>query len=116
MVHDTGSNSDEATQYNVLVVTHAALLRVFLQRLIGADRLQQHPDVVYKFDNNDTGIPINNRLDIPNASYTKLRIDIVQDHVHPPSSQESTDTVVPLIQRVEIERFTSTDHYQYIIP
>ena len=129
--------TDTTTQYDVLVVTHAALLRVFLQRFLGTDQLQQHPEVVYKYDNNDAGIPINNRLYVPNTSYTILNVELA---IHPqqqfslasppllgsntqihecndPSRTvllEDMATGRPIIQRVEIERFTSTDHYQYI--
>ena len=136
ILHD-GSNT---TPYNVLVITHAALLRVFLQRLIGIDQIEQHPEVVYKYDshNNATGISVNRRFNIPNTSYTILNLDI---NVHPhPQQPVSTPPILdsaapkihmyddmgqqlpqgdmdrgPIIQHVEIERFTSTDHYLYII-
>ena len=118
-------------QYNVLAVTHAALLRVFLQRLIGRDQLQQHPDVVYKYDNNDAGIPSNNRFHIPNTSYTILNVYFTptprkpstsssilgqQSHEYndPGQAQSGSIDRATMIQRVDIERFTSTDHYQYL--
>ena len=118
----------DASPYNVLVVTHAALLRVFLQRLLSPDQLQQHPEVVFKYDNNDTGIPINNRLHVPNTSITILNIDIalppspilvtapIHDRNDDPQ-QPIGDSILttPIIQRIDIERFTSTDHFQYII-
>jgi broad specificity phosphatase PhoE len=130
MLHDETSS----TIYNVLVITHAALLRVFLHRLIGIDKLQQHPEVIYKYDNNDSGIPINNRLHIPNTSCTILNLDIAYHPQQPASSspilsstahiqecddqrqsqQEDIDRV-PIFRSVEIEQFTSTDHYQYIM-
>ena len=127
--------NNTVTPYNVLVVTHAALLRVFLQRLLGTHTLQQHPEVVYKYDNNDTGIPIQNRLHIPNTSCTILRIDVAIPQPPPLPSRLHSTTVPtfepndpsqqlpqrvngatsPILQRVDMERFTSTDHFQSMV-
>jgi broad specificity phosphatase PhoE len=104
--------------YNVLIVTHAALLRVFLQRLIGAERLQQQTEVVYKHDDiNDTALPGNNRLDIPNTSLTILTIRSDRNVLRPNSSGKATaddmNGANPQLN-IDIERFTSTDHLDLI--
>jgi broad specificity phosphatase PhoE len=54
--------------YNILVVGHSAILRVFLTRLLGQNVLRNHPNAVYT----KAGV----KLDIPNASLTIVDIAI----------------------------------------
>lgn len=98
-------NLDEDTSdnvLNVLVVSHSGLLRVFLERLLGRNTLQQHPDA--KFEER-SGVQL---FSIPNTSLTILKIDVstlterskAEDH----SSWAASDAV-------QIEQLANTEHY-----
>jgi broad specificity phosphatase PhoE len=84
--------------HNVLVVTHGALLRVFLQRLFGHERLRERGDVTSK--RNDDGN--SSRLDIPNTSLTIIDIHI---NVH------TSD-----VASVDVHCFANTEHYTLMNP
>ena len=87
---------------NVLVVTHSGLLRVLLERLVGVQRLQQHPDA--RFDNKN-GVPV---FFIPNSSLTILKINL-SNRTPETSSGDNSSYIAEAA--VQIEQLTSTEHY-----
>jgi broad specificity phosphatase PhoE len=72
--HSTEGACDETTDVpstnrsrNVFVLSHSGILRVFLQRLIGKDRLYKHPNA--RFDKSG-------RFYLPNTSVTILDVEL----------------------------------------
>ena len=83
-----------STCFNVLAFTHGALLRTFLQRLLGQERLKCHSDARYKtVDSSNENVA---RLDIPNTSVTILDVHI--------------DTTTLEIVETDIVQLASTQH------
>jgi broad specificity phosphatase PhoE len=86
---------------NVLAVTHGALLRLFLKRLIGEERLRDCCDACFKTVAGSNGQE-ELRLDVPNTSVTVLDIHI--------------DAHTFEIVRTEIVQLTSIEHFELIGP
>jgi broad specificity phosphatase PhoE len=104
---DTRDDGDKVL--NVLVISHSGLLRIFLERLLGTQRLQQHPEARFEEKN---GVPA---LSIPNSSLTILNIDLspreseISDD-HDENDAENRQSRIAS-DAVLIEHLTSTEHY-----
>jgi broad specificity phosphatase PhoE len=82
------------SRVNVLAVTHGALLRLFLKRLIGEERLRDRSDACFKTVDSSNRHEL--RLDVPNTSVSVLDIHI--------------DAATFEIIRTEIVQLTSIEH------
>ncbi len=106
---DTRNDGDKVL--NVLVILHSGLLRIFLERLLGTQRLQQHPDARFEEKN---GVPA---LSIPNSSLTILNIDLSSRGSEPSNDHDDDDNDIESRQfwiasdAVQLEQLTSTEHY-----
>ncbi|GAX14626.1 fructose-2,6-bisphosphatase [Fistulifera solaris] len=104
---DTPNDGDKVL--NVLVISHSGLLRIFLERLLGTQRLRQHPDARFE---NKNGVPA---LSIPNSSLTILNIDLspreieISNHLDDNDAKNHQSWVAS--DAVLIEQLTSTEHY-----
>jgi len=87
--------------WNVLVVAHAGLLRVFLKRFLGEERLRAHPDATFD--------PIDGRFAVPNTSLTILTLSCSTDDESP---ADTARRGVSSIDNIDITLLTSTQHYQ----
>jgi broad specificity phosphatase PhoE len=122
MVTTISTTSTATAYYTVLVVAHAGLLRLVLQRLLGTSRLAAHATA--RFDPHDQG-----RLAVPNTSLTilDLHIDTIATLSPPPlqpladpctsngqrieSEENLANGILPhSVQSIDIVLFTSTDH------
>jgi len=66
----TRQSTSETTKdepYFILAIAHSGLVRVFLRRLLGDDRLYRHPEAKFEPD-------MNNKFKVPNTSLTILEI------------------------------------------
>jgi broad specificity phosphatase PhoE len=104
--------STPTPMFTVLAVGHGGIYRVFLQRLLGPERLRAHPDANYD--------KIDGRFALPNASLTILdfHIDVPtedkDDNVngdHVDGAIEHQSSVVSSIASIDIVRLMSTEHY-----
>lgn len=99
------SSDGTDTVYTVLAVAHAGLYRVFLQRLLGPERLRSHPDATY--DKSD------GRFAVPNTSLTILDLQI--DLLKPNDDCDDANAIQNLppssIANIDIVLLTSTEHY-----
>jgi broad specificity phosphatase PhoE len=109
------TNNDSV--FNVLAVCHSGILRTFLSRLIGDNRLRAHPST--KYDESNT-------LNIPNTSITIIDISINSNTNSPTQitsntllafqnydEREGVDTQTDAFGlSVDIVEMTSTRHYQ----
>ena len=95
-IHNDGSN---LCTYNVLVVSHAGLLREAFIRLLGQERVQSFP--------HDDRSP--KRLIVPNTSVTILDVHIVS-----PVTKAIVDISNPCKEDVVIRKFASADHCESV--
>ena len=104
-LHQNRDVGENGRDLNVLVVSHSGLLRCLFRRLIGARRLQAHPDATYD--------PIDGRFAVPNTSLTILTLSCSDN----PEAEknESTRDDVPAIGSIDITLLTSTKHYQNVM-
>lgn len=93
---DNPDNDAPTTVRNVLVVAHAGIFRVFLQRLLGEARLRAHPDARYD--------PRDGRFAIPNTSLTILEVDV--DALPPRDTKEPKDG-----DAVQVLKLTDARHH-----
>uniref|UniRef100_A0A7S3L2T4 Phosphoglycerate mutase (2,3-diphosphoglycerate-dependent) n=1 Tax=Amphora coffeiformis TaxID=265554 RepID=A0A7S3L2T4_9STRA len=91
-----GRSSQSTDPCCIFVMSHSAILRIFLRRLIGDEHLYQHPSA--RFD--ATG-----HLYIPNTSVTILDVR-GRDEQEPPHNSAST----PHTFHVDIIQLTCADH------
>ncbi len=96
------SHSNDNQTRNVLVISHSGLLRIFLERLVGIQRLQHHPAARFEEHN---GV---RQLVIPNTSVTILTIDV--QHLSSQTTNEER-TSWTASDAVHVEQLTNTDHY-----
>lgn len=102
---EDSSTADKNEQVqNILVVSHSGLLRVFLQRLIGRDRLAAHPNA--RYDERD------GRFVLPNTSLTILEVDTSVVMGIRDSSKKSQEE--RLRDAVKIVKLTETQHYSLL--
>ena len=95
LVKESRDSCPKEGSLQALVVAHAGLYRVFLERLLG-ERLHNHPDASYEVDLG--------RFLIPNTSLTVLDVGIREEVAEDDEPWESIDIVT----------LTNTDHYKDI--
>lgn len=106
----------DSSVYNILVVGHSAIFRVFLTRLLGQNTLRSHSDATYKNDGK--------KLEIPNASLTIIdksillhtnNIEIIEENLSSGFNKVSDDGVQfsleNLIFSSSIVQLNSTSHF-----
>lgn len=98
---DASNSSDKVL--DVLVISHSGLLRLFLERLVGVPRLQEHPEGRFEEKN---GVLV---FSIPNSSVTILNIDLSK--LKEPSEEKHSSWTVSDAVQVRIEQLTNTEHY-----
>lgn len=97
--------TNEQVVRNILVVSHSGLLRVFLQRLLGSDRLAAHPNA--RYDERD------GRFVLPNTSLTILEVD-TSVVMETRDSSNKTSQEERLRDAVKIVKLTETQHYNLL--
>lgn len=111
-----GPKSETAPKvYTVMAIAHAALYRVFFERLLGDERLRAHPDATCENSNG--------RIVVPNTSLTILDV-YIDTRIRDRDNDVGVSTDVGLCQRltrlsiahIDIVLLTSTEHYGDIRP
>jgi broad specificity phosphatase PhoE len=109
----TGSNinnPDHPPAYKVLIISHSALLRIFLRRLLGDERLKQHADARFDADGHFL---------LPNTCVTILEIrarvssiddDDDDDDDHTSLSTIRVEPLAESAENVDIVQLTWSDH------
>jgi broad specificity phosphatase PhoE len=113
ILSDANSTPGETrrNRFTVLAVAHSNIMRIFLKRLLGIDKLKSHPDAL--FDSND------GRFLIPNTSLTILDVRVARQHpeTNPPRENPNWNTErmqLSTITGIDIVLLTSTKHYNLL--
>jgi len=95
------AKTDSATSQtrSILVVSHSGALRVFLERLLGRNRIASHPNARYD--------PRDSRLIIPNTSLTILQVDLSAL-----SQAQSFNSDILDASAIEVLKFADIKHYE----
>jgi broad specificity phosphatase PhoE len=128
----TVQQQKEPKCYNILVVTHGALLRVFFNQILGNDRIQQECNQNGMNHHNNDDLKTFSQEQDPTTTSSSSSISTPSSRLHVPNTSltiidipftvntSSVSTITPNItypnsnDTIIVQRFLSTEHYHFI--